>query len=256
MSKKLIGVLIGVVTLVIVIIVLGVTFTIRNVTIDTTSTLSLDDATVQALVSDSGIKMKSSILSVDESIVVRNIETKYPALKVISVERKFPNTVCVNITNRVPVFAIGVKDGTIALIDREQKIVDIVENVDDINYITVVTGQLLDGVQKGGFSTTTSYLREITAEAENLSFVNQRLSSFIPSIEYSKVDNGVDNILLKTNTGVTFVLKNVTNSVGTFFNYAYTKYYNELTVNQKASGYVYLTDEDVWTWSDTYSENI
>ncbi|MBE5762742.1 MAG: FtsQ-type POTRA domain-containing protein [Clostridiales bacterium] len=251
MNKKLIGVIIGVSALVVLIIVLAVTFTIRNVVIDTTSTLSLTSEQQQELISDSGIKMKSSIFSVDESIVVRNIELAHPSYKVISVERKFPNTVCVNLTNRTPVYSMNIYDGTHALVDRELKIVDIVESDENVNYITRISGyELKNTVQKGGFLNI-NFLREITAEAEKLSFVNQRMSSFIPSIEYSNVDNNVNNILLKTNTGVILVIKEVQGSMGTYFNYAYTKYYTELTEHQKTTGYVYLTDENIWTWSNT-----
>ena len=251
MNKKLIGVIIGVSALVVLIIVLAVTFTIRNVVIDPTSTLSLTSEQQQELISDSGIKMKSSIFSVDESIVVRNIELAHPSYKVISVERKFPNTVCVNLTNRTPVYSMNIYDGTHALVDRELKIVDIVESDENVNYITRISGyELKNTVQKGGFLNI-NFLREITAEAEKLSFVNQRMSSFIPSIEYSNVDNDVNNILLKTNTGVILVIKEVQGSMGTYFNYAYTKYYTELTEHQKTTGYVYLTDENIWTWSNT-----
>ncbi len=252
MNKKLLGVTIGVVAFVVIIVVLGVTFITRNVTIDTTSTLSLTDSEKAQIISESGIQLKASILSVDEEIVIKNIETRHPSLKVISVERKFPDTVCVNLTNRTPVYSIKMKDGTYAILDRELKVVNVVENLDDFDYITKVTGYELSGAQPGGVLDIT-YLKEITDEAENLSFVNQRMATFIPSIEYSKVDNDINNILLRTNTGVIFVIKEVPNSMGTFFNYAYTKYYNELTKRQRSTGYVYLTEDNVWTWSETFS---
>ena len=119
MNKKLLAVIISVSAVVILIIVLGVTFTIRNVTIGTTSTLTLSEEEENALILDSGIVMKSSIFSVDEETVIKNIENKHPTIKVISVERKFPNTVCVNMSNRVPVYVIGMQDGTYAVLDRE-----------------------------------------------------------------------------------------------------------------------------------------
>ena len=250
MNKKLLAVIISVSAIVVLIIVLGVTFTIRHVTIDTTSTLFLSEEEETALISDSGIVLKSNILSVDEETVIKNIENKHPSIKVISVERKFPNTVCVNLSDRTPVYAIQIQDGTFALIDRELKIVDIVDSYKDYNYITPITGYTLQAVQKGGFLNI-GFLSEITDEAEKLSFVNQRFSCYIPSIEYSKVDNDVNNIMLRTNTGVVFVIKEVPGSMGSFFNYAYTKYNDELNSNQKSSGYVYLTEENVWTWSST-----
>ena len=144
------------------------------------------------------------------------------------------------------------QDGTYAVLDRELKVVDIVDDYSNITYVTPIIGYTLSGAQKGGFLTGINFLSEITSEAENLSFVNQRFSCYIPSIEYLKEDNNeVNKILLKTNTGVTLVIKEVPGSMGTFFNYAYTKYYNELTENQRSTGYVYLTDDNVWTWSST-----
>jgi len=250
MNKKLLGVIIGVVAVVAIIIVLGVTFIIRHVTIDTTSTLSLTDEQIAVIASDSGIVVKSSILSVDEQTVIKNIENKYPSYKVVSVERKFPDTVCINITNRTPVYVMAIQDGSYALIDRELKIVDIVDEISELTYVTKISGYTLNSVQKGGFLNI-GFLSEITDEAENVSFVNQRMASFIPSIEYSKVNNDVNNILLKTNTGVILVIKEVSGQMGSFFNYAYTKYYNELTDNQRSTGYVYLTTDNVWTWSTT-----
>ena len=251
MSKKLLAVIISVTAVVVLIVVLGVTFTIRHVTIDTTSTLNLSEEEELSLIADSGIVMKSSILSVDENTVISNIENQHPSIKVISVERKFPNTVCVNLTDRTPVYAIRMQDGKYALIDRESKIVDIVESYDDYNYITPIIGYDLPSVQKGGFLNI-AFISEITAEAENLSFVNQRFSSFIPSIEYLKVDNDVNKLLLRTNTGVVLVIKEVSGSMGTFFNLAYKFYMENLnTENQKSSGYVCLSNENVWTWSTT-----
>ena len=256
MNKKLLGVIIAVAVIVVLTIVLWVTFTIRNITLDTTSNLKLTDEETQELINDSGIKLKSSIFSVDENIVIQNIEKSHPSLKVISVERKFPNTVCVNITNRTPVYSVGLSTGARAILDRELKIIDVVESDEDIDYITRVTGYTINGtIQKGGMVTGISFLKEITAEAEKMSFVNQRMSSFIPTIVYLKADTSkedeVSKILLQTKTGVSLVIREDVGSMGKYFNYAYTKYYTELTEHQRSEGYVYLTDDNVWTWSAT-----
>ena len=254
MNKKLLGVIIAATVIIVLAIVLWVTFTIRNITLDTTSNLVLTPEQEAELISDSGIKMKSSIFSVDEAIVIKNIERTHPSLKVISVERKFPNTVCVNLTNRTPVYSIELSTGARAILDRELKIVDIVESDADYDYITRITGYKVAGaVQPGAMLTGITFLKEITAEAENMSFVNQRMSSFIPEIEYSKADTDKDDevnkILLKTKTGVILVVNEEIGSMGKYFNYAYTKYYTELTEHQRSTGFVYLTEDNVWTWS-------
>lgn len=251
MNKRLLGIFIAVAVAVVVIVVCCVMFLTGSVEVRTTSSLTLDDQTVASIISQSGISKGDSIFAIDESAAVAAVEKANPLLQVVDIERKFPNKVVIYIAERTPLMAIALEqqeneEQLYAVVDGDLKILKVV-SASGIAGLTAVSNFTLAGGEEsvGSFVTEKSdWLKGIVEGSEKVSFVESRFTSFVTGIRF-----GQTKIHVKTNTGVTFVLKNVA-EIDDMFIGAYT-YYNTLTSeDQRRSGYIYLADIG-WAWSET-----
>lgn len=245
MNKRIIALFCSLVAVVVIIVVMAITFTVGEVSVETTANIELNSKEKSDIIYDSKIVEHSSVFSLDEKIAISNIELCNPQLKVLSIERIFPNKVRINITKRVPILSLQLKDGTFALVDRELKVVQIVDTIEEA-YISPIIGINLDTIQSGAFITTIDWLKSIIQSAEELSFVNERFSTFITSVEYQAFasEEKPNLIILKTNTGVSFAINE--NQGKDAFNYFYT-HYMTLKENQKNSGYIVINENQI-TW--------
>lgn len=251
MNKRLLGIFIAVAVAVVVIVVCCVMFLTGSVEVRTTSELTLDDATVNSIVSASGISKGESIFAIDEDAAISAVEKAHPTLKVVDVERKFPNKVVIYVAGRTPLMAVAFEpqesgEQLYAVVDGDLKILQVV-SASGIEGLTLVENFTVAGGEEtaGSFITEKSdWLKGIVAGAEKVSFVSGRFTAFVKSIRF-----GQTRVYVTTNTGVVFVLKNVAEIKDMFVN-AYT-YYNTLTDEaQRRSGYIYLSDIG-WAWSET-----
>lgn len=251
MNKRLLGIFIAVAVAVVVIVVCCVMFLTGSVEVRTTSNLTLDDETVNSIISQSGISKGDSIFAIDESAAISAVEKANPLLQVVDIERKFPNKVVIYIAERTPLMAIALEpqksgEELYAVVDGDLKILKVVP-VGGIAGLTSVSNFTLAGGEEtaGSFVTEKSdWLKGIVDGAEKVSFVASRFTSFVTAVRF-----GQTRIHVQTNTGVTFVLRNVA-GIDDMFVGAYT-YYNTLTgEEQRRSGYIYLTDIG-WAWSET-----
>lgn len=249
MNKRLLGIFIAVAVAVVVIVVCCVMFLTGSVEVRTTDNLTLDDETVNAIMSQSGIKKGDSVFAIDESSAVSAVEKANPTLKVVDIERKFPNKVIIYIASRTPLMAIafendGEGEQLYAVVDDELKILRTATQ-NEIAGLTLVGNFTVAGGEEsvGSFITDKSdWLAGVVKGAQRVSFVSSRFTDFIKSIEFGQI-----NISVKTNTGVTLVLKNVSD-ISDMFVGAYT-YYSTLTgEEQRRSGFISLTDSG-WMWS-------
>ena len=249
MNKRLLGIFIAVAVAVVVIVVCCVMFLTGSVEVRTTDNLTLDDETVSAIVSQSGIKKGDSVFSIDESASVSAIEKANPMLKVVDIERKFPNKVVIYVAERTPLMAIALEDnedGLFAVVDNELKILNVVAS-DAVAGLTAVNNFTVSGGEEivGSFIDDRSdWLKGIVMGAEKVSFVSTRFTSFVKSVTFGQI-----NVSVLTNTGVTFQLKNVA-SIDEMFVNAYTYYSTLADETQRRSGDISLTDNG-WMWSET-----
>lgn len=240
MNKKLVILLSCLAVIVVIVICMSIAFTIDEVNVKTTNGLTIDEEVINDIILDSGIVAHSSIFGLEESTAISNIEKMHPELKVISIERKFPNDVYINISKRIPILSVAISDGSFALLDRELKVVEIVSEVEGA-YITPITGISVNQIQKGSF-VEFEWLKPIISSAEDLSFVNERFSTLITKIERVTYEDLENQTLLTTNTGVVFVIDD---NLGTdAFNSFYTYYINEKNVTNQDHGYIYYDPEE------------
>ncbi len=250
MSKKLVGIIITIVVVAVLITVACLVFMINGIEVESASDTVLTSTDIDSIIEDSKIVNHSSVFGVDEEIATSNIEALHPYVKVISIERKFPSKVCINVSKRTAVFAYPIEDGsTYALLDREMKVLEIVSDLNEYKnqnkYVTVLSGASSTAVQTGTFLTLPwlSNILSVAEKLDNIHFINKRFATFIPEIKY--VENGENSYyFLTTNTGVTFVLNNNTLSIGEHFSTQYSNYINVLTSSQKQSGYVVINESN------------
>lgn len=251
MNKRLLGIFIAVAVAVVVIVVCCVMFLTGSVEVRTTDNLTLEDETVNAIITQSGIRKGESVFAIDESEAVNAVEKANPTLKVVDIERKFPNKVVIYIAERTPLMAIAFEEQEsgeklYAVVDNELKILK-ATGEDGIVGLTVVDNFTIAGGEDsvGSFvGDKSTWLAGVVAGAQKVSFVSSRFTAFVKSITFGQI-----NVSVKTNTGVTLVLKNV-ESIDDMFVGAYT-YYSTLTdEEQRKSGFISLTDSG-WMWSAT-----
>ena len=147
MNKKLVILLSCLAVIVVIVICMSIAFTIDEVNVKTTNGLTIDEEVINDIILDSGIVAHSSIFGLEESTAISNIEKMHPELKGISIERKFPNDVYINISKRIPILSVAISDGSFALLDRELKVVEIVSEVEGA-YITAIAGISVNQIQK------------------------------------------------------------------------------------------------------------
>lgn len=250
MNKRLLGIFIAVAVAVVVIVVCCVMFLIGSVEVRTTDNLTLDDETVNAIISQSGIEKGESVFAIDENASVSAVEKANPYLKVVDIERKFPNKVVIYIAQRTPLMAIALEDkenGELyAVVDSELKILAVVQKdgiagLTYVNNFTVAGGEEIAGSFVGDMS---DWLKGIVEGAQSVSFVAGRFTDFVERIDFGQI-----NVSVKTNTGVSFVLKNVAD-IDDMFVGAYRFYSTLATEEQRRSGFISLTDSG-WIWSET-----
>ena len=257
MNKKAVVSLIVIFTVIALIVITSLLFMVNSITVEATSDLHLTASEEAEIVEDSKIVLHSNMFSLAENIAISYIELSHPYIKVISIERKFPSKVCINVSKRTPVLAMPLTDGTYALLDRELKVLELVPEV-EYPYVTIISGTSISTPQLGAFcDDRLGWLSNIVTEAEGLSFVNARFATLIPSITFEEASEGnLGKIYLQINTGVTFVLENNTLALGDYFNYAYTKYM-KLNDLEKSSGYIIVQNNpDKQEMDVIYSENL
>lgn len=148
MSKKRIITLFVSLSLIIIMCVLGgAVFVIRSIDVVFSNGVPADISTDE-LIKKSNIDYGKSIFSISESMVVSNIESNFPNIKVRGVERVFPNKVVLKLAERRPVIAIKFKDKPEYLVlDSNMCAIEKVResNTDKLKNLCIVTGFELNG---------------------------------------------------------------------------------------------------------------
>ena len=122
-SKKLIVIFSILVFLTVLVVLSSTIFTLQNVSINWMTTkyklLTIDD---EQLTSD--ITLGKSIFLVDKEEITSNLEKKYPYLRVVGVETKFPNKIVIHSAEREVLFAVKKSDDNYALLDEFGKVLE------------------------------------------------------------------------------------------------------------------------------------
>ncbi len=130
MSKNgKIAIIVSVLVFVAVVVVLAsAVFCVKKVEIvwyktPTTTTASI---TQEQFLEKSGVA-NSSVFLLDREKAVKNIESTYPDVRVISLEVLWPNVMKIHAVEREEVYALPIKNGKFALVDEYFKVLDVVD---------------------------------------------------------------------------------------------------------------------------------
>lgn len=261
MNKRLIIIFSSLVATVVLVVILCVIFITGDVTVKCATDITLDDAQKQDITLKSGIAKYTSIFAVSEDKAIANIEQNFPTLKVISIEKRFPNNIEIKVTGRIGIMAIAVNNGDFAILDRELKILKILPKVEsgvvNLSPYTIVDGIVLSSpVVEGSFLSDNLWLKDLAMSAKDLSFLDARFYTFIKNISLNtSVEK--NNVEVKTNLGVKFILDS--GSAKKMFNLAYSYFlnlrntepqkltYGHIIMQQAADG-----NENIWTWQESF----
>ena len=222
-------------------------FSIGKVDVNSTVDIAvLSQEEKDEIIALSGIKKGKNIFAIDEDIAIKNIELSIPTLKVISIERTFPNGVFIYVTRRTPVFYLALSGGQYAILDRELKIIAIQDDYDAS--LTQLVGVSVDGVKLGEVLPDSKMLATLIKGAERCSFINARFSAFYRKVSVEITEESA-YVYLTSNTGVIFQLP-VSSNIDESVVGSYSYYFDGASEKGKSEGYIYL-DKHGWYWKET-----
>ena len=149
MKKRMMIILFSVLAFVVLIVALNsFVFSIKEVRADSYN--SKDAQLETRVVEASGIKLYKNIITLNKNKAIQNIETEMAAdVKVINIERKFPNKVWIHFVKLIPILALETDGGDYVKCDNNLTIIETVP-ASELNFDMTV-GEV-DNLKGGGAS--------------------------------------------------------------------------------------------------------
>ncbi len=208
LDKRAITLIVFFVVFAITLIVCGTLFIVRDVQVSYATDYEKNFITASEIVDASQIKFGKSIFVVSESNSVSAIEGKYPAVKVINIERKFPSKIIIHITLRTPIYAVKIKDKDLyAELDREMFVVKKVTSAELDDNLTKVNYELQDEKVVVGKVVAENVSREniiaqnIAIAFEDEKIANKAFCDFVKHVSIS-IDDNAYSVEVTINTGL------------------------------------------------------
>ncbi|HPD02197.1 MAG TPA: FtsQ-type POTRA domain-containing protein [Eubacteriales bacterium] len=210
MNKRLITLLIFLAVTVVVVILNFTVFTVSSVEVKFAGEgghISEDE-----ILEAAAIKPANNIFTISEHLVVSRIQSKLPSVKVINIERVFPNKIIIHVAVRHPVLAFkAVGTDTFALVDREFCVVEVLESSalaqseTEDGPITKTNVEISSENLKAGINLIDTQrseiiiLQNIVAAFENLEIYGGAFSAFV-----SEINLDAEKLTVSTRSGVAF----------------------------------------------------
>jgi hypothetical protein len=248
-----------------VLLILGATvFVVRDVEVSFASDDEKNVIDSQLITQSSGIESGKNIFALSEAKAVKSIEQAHPAIKVINIERKFPSTVVIHVTVRIPVVAVKIEGQTnFAMLDREMFVVQILSGEEllareaQLGYELSLTNYELKAAQvtvgqrvPENAKNENIIAQNIIAAYAKLNLVNRNFCDFISRIYITKeVGRSIYDITLRTVSGVDIKFE-ATGNISEKARLSYLWYQNEvrekgLNAESVKEGYiVYISAEN------------
>lgn len=216
MKSKKLGVFLGVLIFILVLIVLNSTlFTLQSVNI-----YWLTNKNVLELEKDNSItnniKTGDSIFLIKKDEIKDSLEKKYPYLRVVSIETKFPNRLVIHSAEREALYAVKIYDDNYAIIDDLGKVLKINSTGIDIDEPNIELRAIPIKVYFN--KNTLSINPESFKEGELVD--NETIVNLLSKLAYSLKESGYDSRASKRNLlGIDVIL--VENSVNIYITTSY-----------------------------------
>ena len=267
-TNILIIIFVAIVLLVLAVVLLACTvFVVRHVQVESAVASSLINE--ESIIASGDISIGKSIITFNKDRVASSIEKNHPYVKVTFVERKFPNTVIINVTTRFAIMYLTSQDGSkVALLDSELKVLEIRASSEaDALQLTAVSGVRFDIPSEGASALVGTFLEVDENEKmkilidiarasndPNLDLADASFKTFFKQIEFKTYDKGY-YVHILTNTGVTFVLDTAL-STSVYQQLSLCKFFYDSTDVElnKSTGYIFLdktSDRVAYKWSES-----
>lgn len=200
MRKKYIAIAISLV-LIALIVTFGQIFTVQNVKVVFNN--ETDIATETSIIDLAGIDSNTNIFSLKESVIKSAISDYYSNAITVDIERTFPNTVIIHVSERIPMFLLSVDNDNhegYIYTDKDFQRSDIYdETASDVKLIEVI-----DFTVKSTFDTAECIaLRQVAATLIGLGMEDNSVIALIDSITIES-----ENLIIKLReNNATWVVK-------------------------------------------------
>jgi Cell division septal protein len=259
MNKRLIALFVGFALIALVLILNGTVFKIDKIIVQDDST-ELTEEFAGTVVRASGLETGKSVFTVSESTMIKNIQSKVPNVRVLGIERKFPNEVVIHISLRTPIIAVpfrqsNASEPSYAVVDSDMVVLEItkapdagltrVEGFELVGGYNITVGEQLPVT----FGDEIYYLSNIATGFMYLDRLPNEFCSFINCVGFT------DIIVLTTNSGVKINLGSENLTTEEVFNRVELAYnwYVDLPEDsaELRTGYVwYNADLNKFVWSE------
>lgn len=123
-SKKLVVFLVILIFLAVLIVLNSTLFTLQSVSINWLTT-KYELETIKDSSMISSVKKGDSIFLLNKDEIKSSLEKKYPYLRVVKIETKFPNKIVIHSAERESMFAVKLSDNEYAVIDERGKVLSL-----------------------------------------------------------------------------------------------------------------------------------
>lgn len=217
MNKRMVTLCVGFALIAIVLILNGTVFSVDQISVefDQPQTEEEQIRLSEEVVKASGLEKGKNVFIVSESTMVRNIQSAVPSVRVLGIERVFPNKIVIYASKRIAVLAIPFKQGqqntnSYAIVDCDMVVLAIKDKL--LEGIASVSGFELVGnlnIQPGNvldvaFGEEIFYLQNISMSFRYAGLSSDEIVAFVSDVSFS------DNILhIKARSGVDIILGSV-----------------------------------------------
>ena len=171
MKKRIIGLSIVAVTLIVIGVLFGFVFCVRN------QSVSYIDKNIkitqQELLETANIKNGTPIFTIDKNSAINNIESKYPYIKVVQIKTNSVTDIQFVVDSRQEVYVITHEDFTYIL-DKELKVLEKLEKTTEYNNLIEISNKIVKinkNTKVCDFVGTTSY-QNVAKELYNAIYNN------------------------------------------------------------------------------------
>ena len=260
-NKKLIVIFCILVGIALLVILDSVLFSVQKVTAychNDMDNVILDDGSTlgQKVVLAGKVEMGKSIFLIDKDKIVKNVESKLPNVKVINIEKKFPDRITIHYASIKPTFSVEMEQGYYVC-TNEGKVVDIVSDKPSglIDLVVNVGSELKIGdyLDCKNISTVVAIIDAL----DRLGYSSKDQEERILLLSLIKfIDLTVHDEIIYIGTGSDIVIKVFGISPDSIFkkiHYGMSLYVNYRS--NKHQGMITVSDGDVFTWSDVSDYN-
>lgn len=213
MTKKKVIALFSILFVIVTIIVVMTTFTLKSVSIFFVSPTTQSFDTTQ-MIKDGQFAMGRSLFAQKKEEYIKKLEKKTPFAKVLKIETKFPNKFIVHVEERQPLYALynGVEN-TYVVLDEDFKVLTILDEEEYLDRFKVQpiifecsNYTVVYNFGEGDFislSSTNQVLQTLSKSLQSYDYDLLAIKNMIKDVQYNMLNN---QLMISTYYGTTILI--------------------------------------------------